>query len=311
MGIEELKELQLKIIDKNKKCNKYTFISIIFLFIVTLVVVLLYDIEPSFIIFMYSLELIISLIVCFIVKTYINSKDIDIFNKNFKSIFVLKALNTSFDDIEYIPDKGFEEEYVSKMCLMNTSDVFNSNDYISGKYKKINFSQADVNIKDKHKYTDSDGKTKTTYVTLFEGRLMSFDFNKSFIANVQVSSKKFNAESLSFEKKYSKVKMEDVEFNKNFNVYAENEHEAFYLLTPPFIEKIKEIYKRLNCGIMFSFVNNKLHIAIDNDKDAFEYDVLKVIDEKKIEENIINDIKLITDLIDELKLDSNLFGRGA
>ena len=138
---------------------------------------------------------------------------------------------------------------------------------------------------------------------------MIFDFNKNFKANVQVSSRYFGANSLPWKKQFSKVKMEDVEFNKLFTVYAENEHDAFYILTPHFMERIKDITNKLNCGIMLGFVDSKLHIAINNYTDSFEYNVLKPINEQEIEENILKDIQLITSFVDELNLDNDLFRR--
>lgn len=141
------------------------------------------------------------------------------------------------------------------------------------------------------------------------GRLMIFDFNKNFKANIQVSSHHFDANRLPWKKKFSSVEMEDVEFNKYFSVYAENEHEAFYILTPHFMEKIKEVTKKLNCGIMFGFIDSKLHIAIDNNEDSFEYNVFKPINEQEVSDNIVKDIKVITNFVDELNLDNNLFRR--
>ena len=38
-----------------------------------------------------------------------------------------------------------------------------------------------------------------------------------------------------------KVKMEDVDFNRMFKIYAENELDAFYILTPNMMEKIKKL----------------------------------------------------------------------
>ena len=101
--------------------------------------------------------------------------------------------------------------------------------------------------------------------------------------------------------------MEDLEFNKNFCVYAQSEHEAFYILTPHFMEKLKEVTNKLNCGVMFCFVDNRLHIAIDNNEDSFECNVFKVINEQEIEADIIKDIKVITDFVNELSLDNDLF----
>ena len=101
--------------------------------------------------------------------------------------------------------------------------------------------------------------------------------------------------------------MEDNEFNNLFTVFAVSEHEAFYILTPHFMEKIKELTSKLKCGIMLGFVDNKLHIAVNNYKDSFEYNVFRPINEKEIEESITKDIKLITDFVDELNLDNDLF----
>lgn len=58
---------------------------------------------------------------------------------------------------------------------------------------------------------------------------------------------------------------------------------------------------------MFGFLDNKLYVAADNREDSFEYDVLKPIDEKQINNNIVRDIKLITDFVNELNLDNDLF----
>ena len=307
MSIDELKALQLKIIEKNKKCNLISTIFILTLLIISAVIFIINKLEIQFILMISFFELVFSIIITLIVKSVVNGKDIGTFNKNYKNIFVLKALKNNFDDIVYSPDKGFNERYVDEVGMLDTGDRYHSNDFISGAYKGIKFEQADVHIEEKHEEKDEDGRTRTVWETLFRGRLMVFDFNKRFKANIQVSSRYFDAESLPWGKKFTRVKMEDLEFNKNFCVYAQSEHEAFYILTPHFMEKLKEVTNKLNCGIMFCFVDNRLHIAIDNNEDSFECNVFKVINEQEIEADIIKDIKVITDFVNELSLDNDLF----
>ena len=58
---------------------------------------------------------------------------------------------------------------------------------------------------------------------------------------------------------------------------------------------------------MFGFLDNKLYVAVDNREDSFEYNVFEPIDEKEINNNITKDIKLITDFVNELNLDNDLF----
>lgn len=305
MSIEELKELQAKIIKKEKKCN---LIISIFVSIMLLIMLILFLLDIDFmVITVLAVIVIISLIIFVIVKAFLHGDDIQIFEKNFKNIFVKKALEDNFENITYNPDKGFDEEFIDEIGMLDTADMYHSNDLITGEYKGIKFECSDIHIQEEHESTDSDGNTTTTWVTIFEGKLIIFEFNKKFKADLQVSSASFGAEALPWGKRFTEVEMEDVEFNKNFCVYAENEHEAFYILTPHFMEKLKEIEEKINAGIMFCFVDNKLHIAIDNNTDSFEYNVYKPIDEKEIEENIIKDIKTITDFADELDLDNDLF----
>ena len=310
MNVEELKQLQSQIIKKNKICN----IVGLLLFQIALAIYLSIAIPKKTDIYLMIIISFIELIFCLIIVMYIkskaNDKDIEKFYKEFKNVFVLKSLNNIFTDIKYYPEKGFSKNFIKNIGMLYTGDSYNSNDYISGKYKDIAFEQSDIHIEEKYIEEDADGEKEEVWKTIFLGRLMIFDFNKPFKTNIQVASYRFEAESLPWSKKFSRVEMEDTEFNNTFNVYAESEHEAFYVLTPHFMEKLKTITKKINCGIMFCFVDNKLHIAVDNEKDSFEYNVFEPIDEIKIEKEITNDIKLITDFIDELNLDNELFKKG-
>ncbi len=140
---------------------------------------------------------------------------------------------------------------------------------------------------------------------------MIFDFNKNFKSNFQVISNDFIKRSLPRIKNNKKVKLEDIEFNKMFKIYSEIEHDAFYILTPHFMEKIKKLYKELDAPIKLTFMENKLHVAVNNGEDSFEYNVLNPINEEEIEQDIIKDIKLITDFVNELNLDNDLFKKEA
>lgn len=139
---------------------------------------------------------------------------------------------------------------------------------------------------------------------------MIFDFNKNFKANIQLCQKGFGNAIVSNsgnKLKFKKVMMEDQIFNKQFSIYAQDEHEAFYILTPSLMEKIKNLANSIKGKILFCFIDNKLHIGLDNGKDSFEHSIFTKINENKILEEIAKDIKLITDFVDELDLDNDLF----
>ena len=307
MSVEELKELQSKIIDRNYKIN---IISIISFTIVGIIILIIYSITGNESLFVLCIPLfIVTVIAVVIAKKVVNGKDIELFYKEYKNTFVLSTLKDNFENVEFNPDYGFSKEFINSVGMLDTSDRYSSNDYIKAKYKNITFEQSDIHIEEEHESTDSDGNTTTYYVTIFKGRLMIFDFNKNFKYNLQVASKYFAASSLPRNMKFNKIKMEDIGFNEKFKIYAENEHDAFYILTPHFMDKMEDLLNKLKCNLMFAFVDNKLHIAIDNRRDSFEYNVFKKLDENEVNANIKNDIKLITELVDELDLDNNLFRR--
>lgn len=307
MSIEELKSLQLKIIKKNKICNLIGIIIIGIIMSISIFVALSSGGELFFCFVFLFIELIFSIIILTLTKNIVNGKDIKIFNNEFKNIFVLTSLRKFFGNLAYNYENGFSEEYIQNMGMLDTGDRFNSNDYISGTYKNIKFEQSDICIEEKHEERDSDGNKKEVWDTIFEGRVMVFDFNKKFKSTMQVSTSYFSATSLPSNKQFYNVKMEDIEFNKLFTIYAENEHDAFYILTPHFMQKIKDITRELNCGVMFGFIDSRLYIAINNNEDSFEYNVFKPINEQEIENNIVKEIKLITSFVDELDLDNDLF----
>ena len=312
MSIEELKELQQKIIKINKKYNKIAATAAIITLIIVLITICIMIIKSSdlvFIPFIMIFILIIILIITGAIKTNKIKDDCEVYIKEYKKIFILEALKKHFTDVVYEPEKGFTEDFIKNTHMISTGDSYESNDYISGKYKDINFSQSDIHIEEEEEEEDSEGNKETYWVTIFLGRWMIFDFNKPFKSNVQIITDGFAPAGYEGGEGYDEVSMEESEFNKKFSVYAQDAHEAFYILTPHFMEKLKRINEKLGKYMMFCFIDNKLHIALYNDKDSFEPDIFKEINVKEEEEKISNEITIITDLIDDLRLDNDLFRR--
>ena len=316
MSIEELKKIQNRVIKKNTIINTISFIIGIIVISISLSIVFFFIVKNSFFditldiffpLFIIAFESILILIISSIVKSIVNGDDSNTFKKKFKEVFVLSSLKKVFDIISYDIDKGLDMNVIKNAELISLGDRYSSNDYIKGKYKNINFEQSDIHIEEKEEVEDNDGNKTIEWHTIFLGRWMIFDFNKKFKYNVHVYRKNYISY---FSGNYKKVSLDDEDFNKNFSVFAENEHDAFYILTPHFMEKIKKVVNDLNCDVSFGFIDNKLHVAIDNYIDSFEYNILKKINEEEIINDIMHDIKIIIDFIDELDLDNDLFKEG-
>lgn len=296
MSVEELEKLR-------KKVRNTYLLGILIGIVISLVIIIVFN---AIIILPFAI------VACIIITNIILVEPSRKFSLAFKETFVLKSLKEVFTDLVYEPEKGLDYYIISDTKMMDMGDRYSSNDYISGKYKNINVVQADVHIEEEHETTDSDGNTSTTWVTIFKGRWMIFDFNKQFKANIQVAQKGFGNNTIrnfGEDVKFKKVMMEDQAFNDTFKVYAQDEHEAFYILTPSLMEKIKYLTNSVTGKLLFCFVDNKLHIGIQNYRDSFEHGVFTKINEEKVMNEISHDIKLITNFIDELSLDNDLFRR--
>ena len=257
---------------------------------------------------------IIDLVIIAITSAVIISGPKKSYVDNFKNYFVKRTLEKIFTDLQYNPDRGIPEAVISGTGMMYTGDRYTTNDLILGKYKNINFMQSDVHIEEEHESTDSDGHTTTYYVTIFQGRWMIFDFNKTFKANVEVCEKGFSgnqANTLFGKSKYQKVKMESEEFNKKFRVYAQDPHDAFFIITPSLMEKIKRLEAANKGKLFLGFCNNQLHVGIHDGSDSFEPgSCFSKINEEEIMNRMSTDVGKITMFVDELELDNDLFRKG-
>ncbi len=105
-------------------------------------------------------------------------------------------------------------------------------------------------------------------------------------------------------KKMQDVKLEDVSFEKRFNVYTKDQIEARYLLTPTFMERLKSLQtafgtKKIKC----SFFDDKIMFAIPVKKDLFELGSLfRTLSSNKPVEAFYEEINSIHQMIEHLKL---------
>lgn len=244
-----------------------------------------------------------------IVSYFTTRKDAKTYKNLYKSYFVAKSLSEVFTDVKYNHEMGMPKEVLKSTEMIRTGDIYQSNDYLTAKYHDVALSQADVTIQERH--TDSDGNT--TYVTIFKGRWVVYEFPKKFDFRLQVVQKWFTASKKASKnpetgRKFKKISTESPTFNQKFRIYAEDDFEAFYLLDPAFIDHIEQLSNSQKGKIMLCFKDNQLHIAIYDKKDAYEPpSPFKVIDEAKEFAKVKDEIKTITDYVDFLKLDRKLF----
>ena len=226
------------------------------------------------------------------------------YKKAYKAYYVGATLEKIFTDIHYDHEKGMPISAPESTGIIRTGNSYKSNDLVIGKYKGTEFMQADVEIA---------RETEDTSHKIFKGRWMTFTFPKPFLHRLAVVDKKYYRRiipvvSADENSGFRKIETESQTFNKKFITYAEDGFEAYYLLDPAFIEQTENLSNIHKGKILLVFSGDMLHVAIDDNNDAFEPpSILKPIDEQKEIEKIMNEIKIITNFVDYLKLNRKMF----
>ena len=227
------------------------------------------------------------------------------YERAYRTYFIHRQLTKIFSDLHYNHERGLDKKSLEETGLINTGDRYKSNDLVVAKYKNTRFSQADVKIEERHERRNEDGRVEVYYDTIFEGRFLIFEFPKKFDFKMTVSHSGFNGGYLNPKTKrgLSRIETESTEFNKRFLVYAEDGFEAFYILNPDFIHKLEQLGEKYRNALSLYFSDNKMYVGLNDGSDAFEPpSSYENLDEAVETEKAVNDMKLITELVDNLKL---------
>ena len=228
---------------------------------------------------------------------FISNNKIKEISNEFKETFVKKEIEKRIPNSSFHINEGIHSKVVDASNLIKLQDQYKTEDLIKGKIDNVDFRCADVHVIDIRR----SGKT-TTRVTTFQGRFYEFEFFKRFKSNVFLLQpgqyRPFSA--------FQKVKLESMQFNSEFKIYTDNEHDVFYLLTPHLMEKLLKLDQKYHDKIGFSFKNSKLYIAIDNREDTFDVTHMGDITQAHIDQAIL-EIENIIEFVEFLNLTTTIF----
>lgn len=222
-------------------------------------------------------------------------------SKDFKREVLGDLVREHIDQGQLLVSSGLDKSQVMDTEFLKRPDRFHSEDFISGSMDGVSFVSSDVKLEEKHVHHTKNG-TRTEWITYFLGRIFIFDFNKRFDGDLQVAE---NTRPTS-RKKFNKIKMESIEFNKVYKTYTTNDHTAFYVLTPHLMQALLDFEKNNKGHISFAFSGSKLYIAINNFRDTFELRLFRKIDQSTVEE-FKRDLFVIHEVVRELKLNKKIF----
>lgn len=254
-----------------------------------------------FLIYFFNMYLIALAIGVILALSMITSKKVAKFKYAFKENYIKLEFEEVFNTKAEFNWNGYEFERIEDSYVVPFGNQYESDDYVRLEYKGVKIERGDVNIKN----ITHTGKA-TVVTQLFLGPYMIFSFPKKISNYLVVSEKEFfnNSKPDSMFNncpKTERIELESVEFNKRFNVFAEDEHDAFYLLTPDLMEKMMDLERRYEGKCYFGFMNDQFHVAIDSGKNAFEANLFKEINDEVIYDHR-RDIEEIKEMIELLNL---------
>lgn len=105
-----------------------------------------------------------------------------------------------------------------------------------------------------------------------------------------------------------KINLEDVEFEKKYDVYCADQIEARYLLTTAFMERLNNIKFAFNADFVeASIINNKMLIAVYTHRDLFKLaNIYKPIYNFNQYKTMVEEFASIIEMVDTLKINRNI-----
>ena len=237
------------------------------------------------------------------------------YTAEFKDKVIEPLISELDENLNYNSQLHITQHIFEKSKLFtSTPDRMSGNDFVNGKIDEISIQFSDIHAEKRHK----NSKGKDNWSTIFKGLFIVSEFNKHFHGETVVlpDSAQSNFGDLIGGWLQSKnvsrnelVKMDDVEFEKEFVVYSTDQIEARYILSHSLMKRLLNFKKRSKHPVYISFIGGSIHMAIEYNKDLFEPAVFRSLLEYKIAMEYVQTLHLAIGIIDELKLNEKLWSK--
>ena len=187
------------------------------------------------------------------------------YNSEFKNNVIKKFVKSYCDTLTYSPERGISSQ-IYREAEFEHYDRYSSEDYISGILEDgYAIEMAEVHTEDES--TDKDGHT--TYTTIFYGLFARVSFDKAVFGTIKIRKNKLKL----FGNK-DRIEMDSGEFEKIYDVYADDKIIAMQLLTADIMQMFIDFKNKYKISPELTIRQNKLYIRFATGN-VFEANVLK------------------------------------
>ena len=225
---------------------------------------------------------------------------------DFKNSFVENVLNIILQNLNLNLslniEKKLEESEFSEGKIYTNVTHFKAEELFEGVIDDINYKFTEVEIRRKHRYVNK---------LLMRG--FYANFNYQIIGDITIDVVKDSLEDKDWLQKYNLfrdkwIKIDDADFEKSYMVYSNKPELAMELISPTFIENLKQLSSSLSSKLYLSIRKGKVHIAFADGTDYFNLDYNLTIEE--LADNFTKDIKHLSKRMEDIKnfIDKNILG---
>ena len=225
---------------------------------------------------------------------------ISLYNNNIRGK-LLPTLIAHYPGLAYSQSAyGFSTEELSTCKLFSTFDRAVSSDVVTGQYDNLPFTMFTVEL------SHGSGKRRQE---IFHGAILTSAFPRRFKGHTLIRRDRTivgNWLTSITSGPLHTVKLEDRNFEAKYEVYSSDQIEARYILTPSFMErmqKLEDLYRRKPTIALY---DEKILIAFSR---AHRFSVplpFLPTDWAGVTRNFFNQIQVVLDIIDDLKLNLNI-----
>ena len=247
--------------------------------------------------------IVIVVISVIIFITCINNKS-KIFSSFYKEEVVDEIIHAFCPNATYSPNDGVGEELFRNSGLFTSPDRYHAEDLIEGCLDKTSFICSEVHAEERRARSTKNG-VQYYWADIFKGFLFIADFHKEFQGETTLLRNSLFKVKMGA----SRVKMENPDFEKVFDVFSTNQIEARYLITPSMMERMLKLDSNFKKGVTISFRNSTILVAIPDSKNRFEADVWSSLNDMSILKSDFAVLQSLLDIVDELNLNTRIWSK--
>ena len=233
----------------------------------------------------------------------------------YRTDFVCDALKSEFPGLRYEPFGGIPVETIADTGMAYMGHRGYVTDGIQMRCNGLSLEQSYIRAEVYEVSYDDEGGKSAGYVPVVSARWMIFDFDNPFRADLRIAQKGFHGTSAKwfcrsdYQNSFERTGVSLDSSSKKFIIYCRNGPCNPDSVTPALMERIEALAKHTRGKLMIGFIGNRLHIAVDDDRNILDPPQFVFLPVRKTRalRAFRNEIEAVTQFVSNLQHNRNLF----